>query len=212
MTVFASIYSVEEEPSATLKRVPSCRVQFSQFEDRERVVLHRIFENAGTLDQRGVSAVVESYVNVWRRHAPVPENYLANFRSVKPVGNFTASARYPSSLISQIHGAPSGSLDTAKHSIGSTNDACFLGSEAKRACICRCIAFFRKTKAGQISNARTRLDPGIRWLPDDRSQNHSYRYGRVLCVRGAARQSATARPTCRCGVARESVRGVCCFV
>src|SRR5208283_1491265 len=84
VTVFASIYSVEEEPGATLKRVPSCRVQFSQFEDRERVVLHRIFENAGALDQRSVNAVVESYVNIWRRHAPVPENYLTNFRSAFP--------------------------------------------------------------------------------------------------------------------------------
>src|SRR5437588_406242 len=68
-----------------------------------------------------------------------------------PVGDFTASARYPSSLISQMHGAPSGSLDTDRHSIGSINDACVLGNEAKRACIFRCIAFLRKTKAEQIS-------------------------------------------------------------
>ena len=62
-----------------------------------------------------------------------------------------ASARYPSSLISQMHGAASGSLDTDRHSIGSINDACVLGNEARRACTFRCIAFLRKTKAEQIS-------------------------------------------------------------
>src|SRR6202030_2651657 len=90
-------------------------------------------------------------------------DFLLRENNVKPVGDFTASARYPSSLIPQIHGPPSGSLDTDRHSIGSINDACVLGNEAKRACIFRCIAFLRKTKAGQISIARTRLDHGIRW-------------------------------------------------
>lgn len=70
VTLFASIYSDQEEPGATLKRVPACRVQFAQTQDRARVVLHRIFENY--LDFKPESAVptVESYLNTWRRHAP----------------------------------------------------------------------------------------------------------------------------------------------
>src|SRR5436853_6857804 len=55
---------------------------------------------------------------------------------------------------------PSGSLDADRHSIGSINDACVLGNEAKRACIFRCIAFLRKTKAGQISKRSHRSEPG----------------------------------------------------
>ena len=84
ITLFASIYSAEDEPGATLKRVPNCRVQFAQFEDRERVVLHRIFENANEIDRNGSNAVVDSYANVWRRHAAVAENYISNFRNSYP--------------------------------------------------------------------------------------------------------------------------------
>ena len=68
-----------------------------------------------------------------------------------------------------MHGAPSGSLDTDRHSIGSINDACVLGNEAKRACIFRCIAFLRKTKAEQISKRSHSFGPrnkmDARWLP-----------------------------------------------
>jgi len=41
----------------------------------------------------------------------------------------TASARYPSSLISQTHPVPDGSLTVAKHSIGSMKAASVLGEE-----------------------------------------------------------------------------------
>jgi len=42
-----------------------------------------------------------------------------------------ASARYPSNLISYSHCAPSGSLETARHSIGSMNAAERIGREFK---------------------------------------------------------------------------------
>jgi len=45
LTVFASIYSSQQEPGDTLKRVPRCEVQFKQVEDRAKVVLHRLFDN-----------------------------------------------------------------------------------------------------------------------------------------------------------------------
>jgi len=84
VTMFASIYSTEEEPGQTLKRVPSNRLQFSQLEDRVKVVLHRLFENSDGLDKDAVAAVVSSYVNVWRRHSPLPESYMDRFRSSYP--------------------------------------------------------------------------------------------------------------------------------
>jgi len=68
VTLFASIYSDQEEPGATLKRVPSCRVQFTQAQDRARVVLHRIFENYLDFRQESAAPVIESYLNAWRRH------------------------------------------------------------------------------------------------------------------------------------------------
>lgn len=84
VTLFASMYSVEEEPGATLKRVPSCRVRFTQFEDRERVVLHRIFENADEIDRTKTDSVVQSYLNIWRRHATVPETVASSFPGAFP--------------------------------------------------------------------------------------------------------------------------------
>jgi hypothetical protein len=48
---------------------------------------------------------------------------------------------------SQIHSNPSGSFDTDRHSIGSTNDASVLGNESNRARISFCILFLRKTDA-----------------------------------------------------------------
>jgi hypothetical protein len=69
VTLFTSIYSDQQEPGATLKRVPACRVQFAQADDRARVVLHRIFENYLDFKPASVAPVVESYLNVWRRHS-----------------------------------------------------------------------------------------------------------------------------------------------
>ncbi len=68
VTVFASIYSDQEEPGATLKRVPACRVQFAQAQDRARVVLHRIFENYLDFKPESAGSVIDSYLNTWSRH------------------------------------------------------------------------------------------------------------------------------------------------
>ncbi len=71
VTLFASIYSDQEEPGATLKRVQACRVQFAQAPDRARVVLHRIFENFLDFRPESAAPTVESHLNVWRRHVPL---------------------------------------------------------------------------------------------------------------------------------------------
>jgi len=68
VTVFASIYSDQEEPGSTLKRVPSCRIQFSHSADRAKIVLHRLFENYLEFNRNACISTVDSYLNVWHRH------------------------------------------------------------------------------------------------------------------------------------------------
>src|SRR5437667_10945355 len=53
----------------------------------------------------------------------------------------------PPHKISQSHSNPSGSFDTDRHSIGSTNDASVLGNESNRARISFCMLFHTKTDA-----------------------------------------------------------------
>ena len=67
ITVFASIYDAVHEPGATLKRVPRVDVKFSDPTDRTKIVLHRLFENAHSVDRRKVENVVTSFRNDWKR-------------------------------------------------------------------------------------------------------------------------------------------------
>jgi hypothetical protein len=67
ITVFASIYDATREPGATLKRVRRVDVKFSDSADRTQIVLHRLFENAHSLDRRKVEDVVTSLRNDWKR-------------------------------------------------------------------------------------------------------------------------------------------------
>jgi len=73
LMLFASVYSDREEPGSTLKRVHPVRVQFSDsgYEDRNNIVLHRLFENASELDKDHVAPIVDSYVGLWQRHTEV---------------------------------------------------------------------------------------------------------------------------------------------
>ena len=73
LTLFASVYSDREEPGSTLKRVHPVRVQFSDsgYEDRNNIVLHRLFENAAELDSKQISPIVDSYVGLWQRQTEI---------------------------------------------------------------------------------------------------------------------------------------------
>jgi len=71
VTLFASVYSDQEEPGSTLKRVPACRVRFEHAADKARVVLHRLFENFLDLPRETFRPIIESYLNSWRRHGAV---------------------------------------------------------------------------------------------------------------------------------------------
>jgi hypothetical protein len=67
ITLFASIYDAAREPGATLKRVPRVDVKFSDPIDRTKIVLHRLFENAHSVDCKQVEAVIKSFRNDWKR-------------------------------------------------------------------------------------------------------------------------------------------------
>jgi hypothetical protein len=84
VTVFASIYSDQEEPGSTLKRVPNCRVQFSYVADRAKVVLHRLFENYLEFKSNDSTPVIDSYLNIWRRHMTVSEEYRSKMLLTYP--------------------------------------------------------------------------------------------------------------------------------
>lgn len=67
ITLFASVYSSNDEPGATLKRVqPRVDVKFSEPADRQRIILHRLFENYQAVQRSKIEPVITSYVNYWR--------------------------------------------------------------------------------------------------------------------------------------------------
>ncbi|MGC8990741.1 MAG: hypothetical protein ACP5MD_11500, partial [Verrucomicrobiia bacterium] len=78
VTLFASIYSDQQEPGSTLKRVPSCRVQFAHARDRGRVILHRLFENYLEFNVNQAAPLVDSYLSLWQRHATMDVERLRN--------------------------------------------------------------------------------------------------------------------------------------
>jgi len=85
VTVFASIYSDQEEPGSTLKRVPSCRVQFAYSPDKVKVVLHRLFENYLEFKQDACIPTVDSYLNTWRKqHLSLSEEYRSRMLLAYP--------------------------------------------------------------------------------------------------------------------------------
>lgn len=85
ITLFASIYSDREEPGSTLKRVPRCSVQFENLKDRSNVILHRLFENYMTFNSNAIMPIIDSYVQLWQRHASFdPEDLKRRFKETYP--------------------------------------------------------------------------------------------------------------------------------
>lgn len=85
VTLFASIYSTQQEPGTTLKRVPRCVVQFDNAKDQSHIILHRLFENYKQFDRTAIVPVLESYIQLWNKHAPVDQEELkARFKDTYP--------------------------------------------------------------------------------------------------------------------------------
>lgn len=73
VTLFASIYSDREQPGSTLKRVPRCTIQFDNTKDRCKVILHRLFENYLHFQHKSVDPIINSYVQLWNKHASIED-------------------------------------------------------------------------------------------------------------------------------------------
>ncbi|MDP2647166.1 MAG: AAA family ATPase, partial [Desulfobacterales bacterium] len=85
VTLFASVYSSQQEPGSTLKRVPRCVVQFDNTKDQSHIILHRLFENYKQFNKSSILPVIESYVQLWNKHAPLdPEEIKARFNDTYP--------------------------------------------------------------------------------------------------------------------------------
>ncbi len=85
VTLFASIYSAQEEPGSTLKRVPRCVVQFDNAKDQSHIILHRLFENYKKFDRASMLPVLDSYAQLWNKHAPIDQEELkAKFKDTYP--------------------------------------------------------------------------------------------------------------------------------
>ena len=85
VTLFASIYSTQQEPGSTLKSVPRCVVQFDNAKDQSHIILHRFFENYKQFNRTSILPVLESYIQLWNKHAPVDQEELkARFKDTYP--------------------------------------------------------------------------------------------------------------------------------
>jgi len=73
VTMFASIYSAQEEPGSTFKRVPRCVVQFDNARDQSCIILHRLFENYKKFNRASILPVLDSYVQLWNKHVPIDQ-------------------------------------------------------------------------------------------------------------------------------------------
>lgn len=85
VTIFASVYDSNDEPGATLKRVPRVEIKFSEPKDRKMVVLHRLFSNYQSHDTIKAETIVQSYINQWKKNdVRVDEKYYDQFMESYP--------------------------------------------------------------------------------------------------------------------------------
>lgn len=78
VTIFASIYGDREEPGSTLKRVKPFTVKFDNTQDQCNVILHRLFENYLEFNNKSISPVIDSFVNIWQKHISSDTDELKN--------------------------------------------------------------------------------------------------------------------------------------
>jgi hypothetical protein len=85
VTIIASVYNSQQEPGATLKRVQCIDVKFSDPNDRQRVVLHRLFSNSSSVQRSRIDLIVQGYTNSWRNNGlPINEKYVERCVSSYP--------------------------------------------------------------------------------------------------------------------------------
>lgn len=85
VTLIAAIYDGTVEPGATLRRTRRLELRFNRTEDRAAIVRHRLFADAQTYDRESARALIQSYVNTWKRFGvePTPQ-YILQMESSFP--------------------------------------------------------------------------------------------------------------------------------
>lgn len=85
ITVFAAVYDGNIEPGSTLKRTQRIELHFRKPEDRASIVRHRLFKNADNYDRDAARALIQSYINTWRRFSvSVPDGYVSRMGTSFP--------------------------------------------------------------------------------------------------------------------------------
>jgi hypothetical protein len=83
--LIASIYDGNLEPGLTLKRVPRIELRFQDSADRRKILFHRLFEKSPLAASPEIDAIVQSYLNAWRRFGiEVPADYAERLRESFP--------------------------------------------------------------------------------------------------------------------------------
>lgn len=72
ITLFTSIYNEQYEPGSTLKRIQNrVSIQFNQSKEKNKVILHRLFENYINFDINSVSVVIENYIEIYKKYSSI---------------------------------------------------------------------------------------------------------------------------------------------
>ena len=85
VTLFVAVYDGNVEPGATLKRTQKIELHFRKAEDRASIVRHRLFKNADSYNKEAARALIQSYINTWRRFGiEVPDGYDSRMETSFP--------------------------------------------------------------------------------------------------------------------------------
>ena len=85
IVIIASVYDGSIEPGLTLKRVPRVELRFQDSADRRKVLFHRLFKKSPLTPSVEIDAIVQSYLNTWRRfNIEIPPDYAERLRESFP--------------------------------------------------------------------------------------------------------------------------------
>ena len=83
--LIASVYDGNLEPGLTLKRVSRVELRFQDSTDRRKVLFHRLFKKSPLAPSPEIDAIVQSYLNAWRRFGiDIPPDYPDQLRQSFP--------------------------------------------------------------------------------------------------------------------------------
>lgn len=84
--VFITFLGEKEELKKILNRTKPVQIDVSTLEDRERVTLHRLFENAGSFDENKIEGIVDEYLSKYEHPIEMVDNtqYKLRMKRVYP--------------------------------------------------------------------------------------------------------------------------------